>query len=255
LRRSGNPANASGWMCFIRFWTRSNSRSRGTVPNAGESKLCRKEECKEIEWIWWNQMAQNPVIVTVVDGILLNEVNLKSHAAEFDKMNLCDETQPSWMDYRSQQLFKEYQESPWKAMERGRMKSFSKWKNLERIPTKFKRETLRYFSKTGIGMGNGIENETSIKLPRRVRMVRFRRPLHVPLLTIEMFWLFRHRSVWFGWAWNLWTEAEAIEAIRNSARHAAAWLMDTVPYIFAMTCHSRCWILNGTELRTEAELR
>jgi len=146
LRRSGNPANASGWMCFIRFWTRSNSRSRGTVPNAGESKLCRKEECKEIEWIWWNQMAQNPVIVTVVDGILLNEVNLKSHAAEFDKMNLCDETQPSWMDYHSQQLFKEYQESPWKEMERGKMKSFSTWKNLERIPTNFKRETLRCVS-------------------------------------------------------------------------------------------------------------
>ena len=59
-------------------------------------------------------------------------------------------------------------------------------------------------------------------LPRRDIMVRFRMPLHVPLLTKEMFWFSRRRSVPFGWAWNLFTEAEAIEAMRSSARHAAA---------------------------------
>ena len=46
-------------------------------------------------------------------------------------------------------------------------------------------------------------------------------PLHVPLLTKEMFWFSGRRSVPFGWAWNLFTEAEAIEARRSSARHAA----------------------------------
>ena len=66
-----------------------------------------------------------------------------------------------------------------------------------------------------------ISNQTSMMLPRRDIMVRFRMPLHVPLLTTEMFFFSRLRCVPFGWAWNLLTEAEAIEAMRSSARHAA----------------------------------
>ena len=70
-------------------------------------------------------------------------------------------------------------------------------------------------------------------------------PLHVPLLTKEMFWFSRRRSVPFGWAWNLFTEAEAIEAMRSSARHAAAWLIDAVPGIWATELNWRLVTSDG----------